>query len=134
MSSKETGVFNILNAIDVGNHIEQKNGLSYLSWAWAWSTVKSIFPKTTYKVYENEQGLNYHHDNKTAWVKVGVTIEDECIEYLPVMDFKNKSIPLSALTSMDVNKAIQRALTKAIARQGLGLYVYAGEDLPESAK
>lgn len=134
MSSKETGVFNILNAIDVGNHIEQKNGLSYLSWAWAWSTVKSIFPKTTYKVYENEQGLNYHHDGKTAWVKVGVTIEDECIEYLPVMDFKNKSIPLSALTSMDVNKAIQRALTKAIARQGLGLYVYAGEDLPESAK
>jgi hypothetical protein len=86
MSSKETGVFNILNAIDVGNHIEQKNGLSYLSWAWAWSTVKSIFPKTTYKVYENEQGLNYHHDNKTAWVKVGVTIEDECIEYLPVME------------------------------------------------
>ena len=55
----------------------------------------------------------------------------EHIEMLPVMDFKNKSIPTEAVTSFDVNKAIQRSLTKAVARHGLGLYIYAGEDLPE---
>lgn len=129
---KNKSVFDILNAIDVGDKIEKKNGLSYLSWAWAWSTAKKLFPTATYTVYENKDGLNYHHDNKTAWVKTGVTIEgQEYIEYLPVMDFKNKSVPLSALTSFDVNKTIQRSLTKAIARHGLGLYIYAGEDLPE---
>lgn len=129
---KNKSVFDILNAIDVGDKIEKKNGLSYLSWAWAWSTAKKLFPTAIYTVYENKDGLNYHHDNKTAWVKTGVTIEgQEYIEYLPVMDFKNKSVPLSALTSFDVNKTIQRSLTKAIARHGLGLYIYAGEDLPE---
>ena len=73
----------------------------------------------------------YHTDGRSAWVKTGVTIEGiEHIEYLPVMDFRNNSIPLDKLSSVDVNKTIQRSLTKAIARQGLGLYVYAGEDLP----
>ena len=68
-------------------------------------------------------------DGRTCWVKTGVTIENlEHIEYLPVMDYKNKSILLENITSFDVNKAIQRSLTKALARHGLGLYVYAGED------
>lgn len=125
-------VFEELNGINVNENKSQKNNLDYLSWAWAWSEVKKKYPLTTYRVYENEQGLNYHHDNKTAWVKVGVTIEElEHIEYLPVMDFKNQSIKLENLTSMNVNKAIQRALVKAIARHGLGLYIYAGEDLPD---
>ena len=85
-----------------------------------------------YYVYENANGWCYHTDGKTAWVKTGVTIEGiEHIEYLPVMDFKNRSIPLDSITSFDVNKAIQRSLTKAVARHGLGLYIYAGEDLPE---
>ena len=66
------------------------------------------------------------------WVKTGVTVNNiEHIEYLPVMDFKNKSIPVENVTSFDVNKTIQRSLTKACARHGLGLYIYAGEDLPE---
>ena len=128
-------VFETLNHINVSEHLEKKGQLTYLSWAWAWSEVKKAFPLTTYKIYENINGLNYHTDGMTAWVKVGVTIQEmEHIEYLPLMDFKNKSIGLSALTSMDVNKAIQRALTKAIARHGLGLYIYAGEDLPEAEK
>ena len=132
---KNKSVFETLNAINVSEHIEKKGQLSYLSWAWAWQTIKSHYPQTTYKVYENANGLNYHTDGLTAWVKVGVTIEEmEHIEYLPLMDFKNKSIPAGNVTSMDVNKAIQRALTKAIARHGLGLYIYAGEDLPEADK
>lgn len=130
----EKNVFSILNAIDVGDKIEKKNGLSYLSWSWAWATVKKLYPNTTYTIYENKDGLNYHHDNRTAWVKTGVTIDEvEYIEYLPVMDFKNKSILIDNLTSFDVNKAIQRSLTKALARHGLGLYIYSGEDLPDDS-
>lgn len=126
-------VFDTLNAINVNEHTEQKNGLTYLSWAWAWAEIKKAYPEAFYTIYENANGLFYHTDGKTAWVKTGVTIEGlEHIEYLPVMDFKNKSINIDNITSFDVNKAIQRSLTKACARHGLGLYVYAGEDLPES--
>ena len=128
-------VFEVLNAIDCNEHVEKKNDLSYLSWAWAWQIVKKNYPDAFYTIYENASGLFYHTDGKTCWVKTGVTINGlEHIEYLPVMDFKNKSITLNAVTSFDVNKAIQRSLTKAVARHGLGLYIYAGEDLPEEAK
>lgn len=126
-------VFETLNSINVGEHIEQKNGLSYLSWAWAWAECKKAYPEAFYTIYENENGWNYFTDGKTCWVKTGVTIEGlEHIEYLPVMDFRNKSIMFDVVTSFDVNKAIQRSLTKALARHGLGLYIYAGEDLPEA--
>ena len=124
--------FTALNEINVSDKIEKKNGLSYLSWAWAWAELKKRHPDANYTVYENAEGRCYHHDGKTAWVKTGVTILGlEHIEYLPVMDSRNKSIPLESITSFDVNKAIQRSLTKAVARHGLGLYIYAGEDLPE---
>ena len=77
--------------------------------------------------------MPYWTDGRTAWVKTGVTIEGmEHIEYLPIMDYRNPSIPLEKITSMDMNKAIQRSLTKAAARHGLGLYIYAGEDIPLS--
>ena len=126
-------VFETLNNINVNGHTEKKNNLTYLSWAWAWAEVKKAFPTAFYTIYENPDGWNYFTDGRTAWVKTGVTIEGlEHIEYLPVMDFKNKSIPLESITSFDVNKAIQRSLTKAAARHGLGLYIYAGEDLPEA--
>ena len=122
-----------LNNINCSEKIEKKNGLSYLSWAWAWGEIKKIHPTANYKIYETENGVNYWTDGRTGWVKTGVTINDiEHIEYLPIMDFKNKSIPLESITSFDVNKAIQRSLTKACARHGLGLYIYAGEDLPEN--
>lgn len=124
--------FNVLNTINVNEHTDKKGGLTYLSWAWAWAEVKKKFPEANYTVYEDENGCIYHTDGRTAWVKTGVTINGiEHIEYLPVMDFKNKSIPLENITSFEVNKAIQRSLTKACARHGLGLYIYAGEDLPE---
>jgi len=128
--------FEILNGINVNDKTEERNGLTYLSWAWAWGELKKRYPLSFYTVYENSEGLMYHHDNRTAWVKTGVTVVDgdislEHIEYLPVMDFRNKSISIDSITSFDVNKAIQRSLTKAIARHGLGLYIYAGEDLPE---
>lgn len=125
-------VFETLNTVNVNGHTEKKNGLTYLSWAWAWAELLKRYPDSTYTVYENADGWCYHTDGRTAWVKTGVTVEGkEYIEMLPVMDFKNRSIPLDAITSMDVNKAIQRSLTKAVARHGLGLYIYAGEDLPE---
>ena len=129
----ETNYFEVLNNINVNDKTEQKNGLTYLSWAWAWGEVKKLHPDATYIIYENKDGWCYHTDEKTCWVKTGVTINGiEHIEYLPVMDFKNKSIPFANVTSFDVNKAIQRSLTKAVARHGLGLYIYAGEDLPEA--
>jgi hypothetical protein len=124
--------FNDLNSINVNDKTEKKNGLTYLSWAWAWGEVKKMFPDATYTIYENANGWCYHTDGNTCWVKTGVTVNGiEHIEYLPVMDYKNRSIAANSVTSFDVNKAIQRSLTKAVARHGLGLYIYAGEDLPE---
>lgn len=128
-------VFNRLNAINVNDHTEQKNGLTYLSWAWAWAEVKKLFPAAFYTIYERDTEfgpVNYFTDGRTCWVKTGVNIDGlEHVEELPVMDMRNRSISYDAVTSMDVNKAIQRSLTKACARHGLGLYIYAGEDLPE---
>lgn len=131
----DTSIFSVLNNVNVNNHTEQKNGLTYVSWAWAWAEVKKAFPNAIYTIYERETEwgpVNYFTDGRTCWVKTGVTIEGlEHIEELPVMDFKNKAIPYETVTSTDVNKTIQRSLTKACARHGLGLYIYAGEDLPE---
>lgn len=143
-------VFETLSAIDVSGKTEKKSNLTYLSWAWAWGELKNKYPDASYKIYENEiddllihgeqafpikRNVNYFTDGRTAWVKVGVTVDgQEHIEMLPVMDHRNKSIALNALDSFAVNKTIQRALTKAIARHGLGLYIYAGEDLPEAVK
>lgn len=127
-------LFKKLNAINVSMHIEKKGQLNYLSWAWAWTTINQNAEKVKQNIYKNADGLNYHHDGKTAWVEVGIEADGiEHIEMLPIMDFKNKSIPIANLTSMDVNKAIQRAGTKAIARHGLGMYIYAGEDLPSDS-
>lgn len=129
----ENTVFNTLNSVNCNEHTEKKNGLTYLSWAWAWSEVKKHYPGANYTIYENKDGWNYFTDGRTCWVKTGVTIEGlEHIEYLPVMDYRNNSIPVEKVTSFDVNKAIQRSLTKAAARHGLGLYIYAGEDLPDT--
>lgn len=128
----EKNYFNSLNVINVNGKTEKKGKLTYLSWAWAWGEVKKLFPDATYEIYENSDGWNYHTDGRTCWVKTGVTVEGiEHREYLPVMDNQNRSIPLERVTSFDVNKAIQRSLTKCCARHGLGLYIYAGEDLPE---
>ena len=118
-NAKKKSVFETLNAINVNGRTETKNGLTYLSWAWAWATAKEHYPEATYTIYEDADGVFYHRDHNSAWVKT---------------DFRNNSIELVKIKSTDVNKAIQRSLTKALARHGLGLYVYAGEDLPSVEK
>lgn len=126
--------FEELNKINVNDKAEGKGKFTYLSWTFAWAELKKKHPDATYTVYENAHGWNYHTDGRYAWVKTGVTVDGiEHIEYLPVMDFNNKSITVDKITSFDVNKTIQRSVTKAIARHGLGLYIYAGEDLPDEA-
>ena len=137
-NKKSKSAFEILNVVDCTDKVEQKNGLTYLSWAWAWGELKKRFPRSFYTVYEAEGGMIFFTDGSTCWVKTGVTLVEagqeplEHIEYLPIMDNRNQSIPMDKIKSTDVNKAIQRSLTKAIARHGLGLYIYAGEDLPET--
>ena len=131
--------FQKLYDVNMKGKVKKKNGMNYVSWAAAWAEVKKIYPEATYHIYEREtpDGLviNYFTDGKTCWVKTGVTIDGiEHIEDLPVMDFKNQSIKLENVTSSDVNKATQRSLTKACARHGLALYIYEGEDLPETVK
>jgi len=128
-------MFKELNAINVNKMTEKKGNLTYLSWAFAWQEVKKLCPDMNRTVYENAVGNNYHTDGRTAWVKVGVTIAGiEHIDYLPIMDARNNAIPVEKVTSFDVNKAIQRSTTKAIGLHGLGLYIYAGEDMPEDDK
>lgn len=131
----EKNYFTELYDEDVAEYVEKKNGLNYVSWAYAWKGIKEKHPTATYTIYENPDGWNYFTDGRTCWVKTGVTIDGlEHIEYLPVMDYRNKAIPLERVTSFDVNTAIQRSLTKACARHGYGLKVYAGEDVEAATK
>lgn len=127
--------FRVLSRIDVGEHIEKKNGLNYLSWAWAWDTIMRYYPDTQTDIRRPESGLPYWTDGRTCWVDVSVTVAwnnrtRTRSEVFPIMDHRNRSIPLENVTSFDVNTALQRAWTKCIARHGLGFYIYAGQDLP----
>lgn len=131
---KKKSVFQTLSAINVNSKVKRKNNLNYLSWSDAWAMLKEVYPDSQRVIYENEHtGLNYWTDGKTAWVKVGIEVEGiEHIDMLPVMDFRNQSITAEKMTSMDVNKAIQRSMVKAIALHGLGIAIYQGEDLPDT--
>ena len=126
-------VFETLSQISIKEKIERKGNLDYLSWANAWSMLKTIYPDAQRKVYEHEAtGFNYFTDGKTAWVKVGISVNGiEHIDYLPIMDFRNNALPIDKVTATDVNKAIQRSTAKAIAMHGLGLSLWTGEDVPE---
>lgn len=121
--------------INVSDHIEKKNNLSYLSWAWAWAEVLKIDAGARWHAveYGNERGCAMpcmYLPDQTAMVKVEVTIKGETKQsILPVMDHRNKAIQNP--NAFDVNKNIMRCLAKAISMHGLGLYIYAGEDLPE---
>tara|TARA_R100000388_G_scaffold31497_1_gene24622 strand:- start:6265 stop:6855 length:591 start_codon:yes stop_codon:yes gene_type:complete len=123
--------FKELTSINVKGKVEQKGKFSYLSWAYAWAMVKDKYPDSNRTVYEHEAtGLNYFSDGATAYVKVGVTVNGvEHIDYLPIMDNMNRSVPQDKITSFMVNKTIQRSTVKAIAMHGLGLSLWAGEDL-----
>jgi hypothetical protein len=126
-------VFQTLASISVKDKIEQKGNLDYLSWANAWSMLKTIYPDAQRKVYEHDHtGFNYFTDGNSAYVKVGIVVNGlEHIDYLPVMDFRNNSLPIAKITATDINKAIQRSTAKAIAMHGLGLSLWTGEDIPE---
>jgi len=114
---------------NVNDHVEKKNGLSYLSWAWAWAEALKADPKASYKI-EMFNCKCYMEINGTAMVFVTVTMFDKPMTcQLPVMDYRNKAI-LNP-DAFAVNTAIMRCMTKALALHGLGLYLYSGEDVPE---
>lgn len=139
--------FEELYNLNVNGKTEQKNGLTYLSWAWAWAEFKKVYPEATYEVVKFD-GLPYAYDTNTGYmVYTKVTADGITHEmWLPVMDGANhamkseryevqtkyKKIPVEPATMFDVNKTIMRCLTKNLAMFGLGLYIYAGEDLPET--
>jgi hypothetical protein len=129
---------NELLKLNVNGHVEKKNNLSYLSWAWAWAEALKADPAASYKVETYQEfGQNgscrtvpYMQINGTAMVWVTVTLFGKPMTcQLPVMDYKNKAVPDP--DAFAVNTAIMRCMTKALSLHGLGLYIYAGEDLPE---
>jgi hypothetical protein len=140
--------FEELSAVNVNEHIKQKNGLNYLSWMWAWQELKKRYPLSYATVHETEDGMLVWRDPIGGHVKTSVTLvwieedsegnevqkEHTATEYLPVMDFRNKAVPYENIDAMMVNKTIQRSLTKCIARMGLGSYIFVDEDLPEEEK
>lgn len=128
---KALSKFDEVFSINCNQHTEKKNGLTYLSWSWAWAEFCKVYPDATYRILKDERMNAMFGSESTGYmVYTEVTAEGKTHEmWLPVMDFKNKSI-LNP-TTFDVNKAIMRCLTKNLAMFGLGLYIYAGEDLPE---
>lgn len=143
-------IFENLFKLNVNEQVEKKNGLNYLSWVYSWAEVKKRYPEATYEVKRfGENQLPYVYDENTGYmVFTTVTIEGLTHEmWLPVMDGANKAmknkpytydtrykkgVVVEAATMFDINKTIMRCLAKNLAMFGLGLYIYAGEDLPES--
>ena len=144
--------FEKLNQINVNDKTEKRKGdsgkeLTYLSWAWAWAEVKKAYPEAQYEIKKFENNLPYVYDEKTGYmVFTSVTIDGLTHEmWLPVMNTNNRAMKsepykyttkygektVEAATMFDINKAIMRCLTKNLGMFGLGLYIYAGEDLPE---
>lgn len=141
--------FEKLSKINCNDHTEKKNGLTYLTWAWAWNEFKAVYPEATYRVIKFD-GLPYAYDEKTGYMcYTEVTVGELTHEmWLPVMDGANKAMKaepytystkygektVEAATMFDINKTIMRCLVKNLAMFGLGLYIYAGEDLPENVE
>ena len=139
--------FEELSAINVNDKTEKKNELTYLSWAWAWAEFKKVCPNASYEVLKFD-GKPYVYDETLGYM-VYTTVTVDGLKYemwLPVMDSANKAMKATAYTytdrygkekqvqaanMFDINKTIMRCLTKNLAMFGLGLYIYAGEDLPE---
>jgi len=134
---KDNKVFETLNNINVNDKTESKGNLTYLSWAWAWAEVKKAYPDATYDIERfGEDRRPYLEDANLGYmVFTSVTIQHQThIMWLPVMDFRNQALKVGKATMFDINKTIMRCLTKNLAMHGLGLYIYAGEDLPEDEK
>lgn len=145
----EKKTFLMLSDLNVSEKVEKRDGLSYLSWAWAWRHFKEACPDATYEIIINQQtGLPYFESAAGVMVYTKVTACGEThMMWLPVMDSHNKAmkaqpyeirtkngpVTIKAFDMFDVNKALMRCLTKNLAMFGLGLYIYAGEDLPEQS-
>lgn len=116
--------------INVNEHTEKKNGLTYLSWAWAWAEVLKVDPAAVWQAHEWNSSPAMLLPDGSAMVKVSVTIKGNTKTCpLPVMNHRNQAIKNP--DAFAINTATMRALAKAISMHGLGLYIYAGEDLPE---
>jgi len=131
-------VFKEMESTKLETATKGPNKLTYASWAESWGALKRLHPTATFKVHENE-GMPMFYDRNLpmmgAFVKVTVTIMGlGHTVHLPVMNHSNKSLKLAEMSTFDVNKNIQRALTKAIAYHGIGLYVFKGEDYPEEGE
>lgn len=142
--------FTELYNIDVHGKIKQKNGLNYVPWAAAWAELKKIHPDAIYtiagQIFNTTETIDgktkttsyirkWFDDGKSGWVEVTVTVGDVAhTVMLPIMDLRNKSILADNITVSEANKAIMRALTKACAMHGMGLYVYEGEEFSEETK
>lgn len=141
--------FEKLSAINVNAHVEKKSNLTYLSWAWAWSETKKACPDATYRIKGDPitQKPYFYDENLGYLVMTEVTIEGEGLDmWLPVMDGANKSMKstsytyqtkygektVEAASMFDINKTLMRCLVKNLAMFGMGIYIYAGEDLPET--
>lgn len=149
-SKKAKTMFETLYDINVNDKTESREGLTYLSWSWAWAEFKKVYPNAVYEVKKFENGLPYAYDENTGYmVYTSVTVDDLTHEmWLPVMDSHNRAMKkepytvktkyseftVNSATMFDINKAIMRCLTKNLAMFGLGLYIYAGEDLPEAER
>lgn len=147
---EEKNYFELLNSINVNDKTEKKNGLTYLSWAWAIGEITKKYPDFTYEIEKFENNLPYIFDEKTGYmVFTKVTVQGITKEmWLPVMDNNNKTMldkpyeystkygskTVEKATMFDINKTIMRCLAKNLAMFGLGLYIYAGEDLPEEER
>jgi hypothetical protein len=125
-----SSTFNALAAINVNDKTEKKGKFAYLSWAWAWKTFVQNYPEATYEIVKNELNLPYFNSEAGGMVYTKVTAGGITHEmWLPIMDMQNKA--KKQFDMMDVNKTVMRCLVKNLAMFGLGLYIYAGEDLPE---
>ena len=126
-------VFKKLSTLNVNDRTEKKGQFTYLSWSWAWSTFVESYPEATYEIVKNENNLPYFQSDAGGMVYTRVTAGGITHEmWLPIMDFKNQA--KKQFDMMDVNKTVMRCLVKNLAMFGLGLYIYAGEDLPEEEK
>jgi hypothetical protein len=128
----DTNYFTRLNQINVNDHVEKKGQFTYLSWPYAVAQLRLADPAAYWEVRRFE-GLPYLKTDSGYFVEVAVTVQGITLSQIhPVLDGKNR--PIFEPTAFDINTSLQRCLVKAIALHGLGLYIYAGEDLPEADK
>ena len=125
-------IWDTLSKINVNQHVEKKNGFSYLSWAWAWGVLMENFPNSKFSFEKFDGGSEtFYYPDGTAEVRCALTVEGITrVMWLPVMDHRNNAI--TKPNARAINDTKMRCLVKAMSLFGLGHYIYAGEDLPDT--